>query len=413
MAPVGENFLQSPLLLPVPVGVLHSQYFLPATDIDSTKLDQEMLTNVDTWMRSVAFEGENGLISRNDALFHLIYRLGGLDYGMRDRHYNSTTGVTRSDLTMGFNGCALLLAEEKDTDSIDKGVRELKAKFQWIGQFDRLDFVFAIAINRSAFRVLAMTRDRAHVLFHTSILTENQKWSCVVASINIARVLRYNIENELFIGMALPLNRWITRLRGKKIRIGMQTVDVEYEIEDVFERLTRFYRLAFEHNVPHMERIENTNPAIPGKQIFHLVPVGIERRPRDVQELYSALRDILSCITALHNLRYCHCDIRWCNVVYASGEWYVIDCTFATSLDDVPQLIKVSSDIKESYVFNRNIPWSLRHDFYQIGLLLSDWGSPPLFTELCDYLCDRTLVEVGVDRIRDIMESLAAALAEL
>ena len=48
MAPVGATFLQSPLLLPVPVGVLHSQYFLPATDIDSTKLDQEMLTYIDT-----------------------------------------------------------------------------------------------------------------------------------------------------------------------------------------------------------------------------------------------------------------------------------------------------------------------------------------------------------------------------
>ena len=89
-----------------------------------------MLTYVDTWMRGVAFEGENGLISRNDALFHLIYHLGGLDYGMRDRHDNSTTGVTSSDLTMGFNGCALLLAEEKDTDSIEKCVGELKEKFQ-------------------------------------------------------------------------------------------------------------------------------------------------------------------------------------------------------------------------------------------------------------------------------------------
>ena len=74
--------------------------------------------------------GEAGLISRNDGLFRVIFSLCGLTYRMRDGPDNSTTARTRPDVTLGFDGCALVLAEEEDMENIDAAVEDLRRKFQ-------------------------------------------------------------------------------------------------------------------------------------------------------------------------------------------------------------------------------------------------------------------------------------------
>ena len=67
-----------------------------------------------------------------------------------------------------------------------------------------------------------------------------------------------------------------------------------------------------------------------------------------------------------------------------------------------------SSIIKPSFVFSRNLPWSIRHDYFQIGLLLSEPErslSPP-FRTLHTYLCDPKLDVVDMERIRGILNLL-------
>jgi hypothetical protein len=143
---------------------------------------------------------------------------------------------------------------------------------------------------------------------------------------------------------------------------------------------------------------------LPATDRFRLTPVGIQRRPESVQELRSALLHILECITALHILCYCHCDIRWSNIICA------------THLSDTPRLQLLSSSIIEpSFVFSRNLPWSIRHDYFQIGLLLSEPEcslSPP-FRTLHTYLCDPKLDVVDMERRRGILNLLPCPLKSI
>lgn len=244
-------------------------------------------------------------------------------------------------------------------ENIDTAVEDLRWKFQWIDHFHRIPFVSVIGINRSHFQVFAMTSNEMRCFFRISIVTDADRWSCVVASVNIARILRLYIEDRLFIPITININMWVNRSHGKRIRIGLFYVEVDYGDSVEFERLKTFYELACD--VPHMERLKE-----PATDRFRLTPVRIQRRPESVQELRSALLHILECITALHILCYCH-------IICADREWHLIDCTFATHLSDTPRLQLLSSSIiKPSFVFSRNLPWSIRHDYFQIGLLLSE-----------------------------------------
>ena len=125
-------------------------------DLDRTRVDNQLLVGISTWMIGWSLAGEAGLISRNDGLFIVIFNLGGLTYGMRDCHE---------------------LAEEKDMENIDTAVEDLRWKFQWIDHFHRIPFVFGIVINRSHFQVFAMTSNEMRCLFRTSIVTDADRWS--------------------------------------------------------------------------------------------------------------------------------------------------------------------------------------------------------------------------------------------
>ena len=381
--------LRTPPQSGIPIGNLDYQF----PGVDHRHCDIVMHNGVFSWMSGWSYEGESGLHSRNDGLFHIIDYCAGLTYKLRDRHDSSTIVTTRADVTMGFGGCALVLVEEKDVERVEEATSDLRLKFQWIPNFDMLPFVFGIAVTRIAFEVFAMGRSTMHSLFRTTLGTDSDRWDCVVASVNIARVLRYFITNQMFVPVELNMDKWIAREQGKIVRIGMKFVEVRYAKQEVFGHLKDFYLLTSEHDVPHMERLYKSGPeqAIVDKtKTFRLVPVGLCRRPKSPEELRTAIQHIVQCVSALHALGFCHCDIRWSNIVWTESGWHLIDCTFATSLANSARLQHMSSTIKARYVFNGSAPWNQRYDFFQIGQLLSDseFGSVPPFAALRDSLCD-------------------------
>jgi hypothetical protein len=144
---------------------------------------------------------------------------------------------------------------------------------------------------------------------------------------------------------------------------------------------------------------------VDANMMFRLSPVGLTRKPESLEELATALQNIAECIISLHSLGYCHCDIRWSNIVWTERGWYLIDCTFATSLSDLARLKEMSSIIKDKYVFDRTLPWSPRHDYFQFGRLISESNlvSNSPFIELRNYLYDLTVPEVDVRYIRSTL----------
>ena len=366
-----------------------------------------MYAGIVDWMGAWSCDGEAGLISRNDALFRMIDHLAGFTFKMRDLHDSSTVGTTRTDATMGINGCALLLIEEKDLESIRAAEVDLRRKFRWIPHFHKLPFVLGMAITRTELGVYALLRTGdLRPLFHTQLIIDRDRWSCVVVCVNIARVLRYFTENRLFHSLAVAMNETVYRGQGKQLRIGMHYVEVTYADKDTFQKLKNFYLECADKGVPHMELPCPQNGIMETKKRFRLIPVGLERKPEGVEELRTALQHVLECVTALHRLGFCHCDIRWNNVVVADDAWHLIDCTFATALNDVTQLNRVTALIKPRFVFHKDVPWSTRHDFYQIGLLLSDseFGSAPAFGSLRDYLCDRNVKDTDMSIVMAMLE---------
>lgn len=366
-----------------------------------------MYAGIFDWMGAWSCDGEAGLISRNDALFRIIDHLAGFTFKLRDLHDNSTVGTKRSDVTMGINGCALLLAEEKNLESIGAAEEDLRRKFQWIPHFHNLPFVFGIAITRTELGVYALRHSGdLRPLFYTQLITDRDRWSCVAVCVNIARVLRYFTANRLFHSLTLAMNETFDRGQGKRLRIGMHFVEVTYADKSTFQKLKHFYLECADKGVPHMELLYPENGIIEAKKRFRLIPVGLERKPESVEELRTALQHVLECVTALHHLGFCHCDIRWSNIVVVDGAWHLIDCTFATALADTTQLKHISTQIKHRFVFNQHVPWSTRHDLFQIGLLLSDseFGSAPVFGSLRDYLCDRNVKDTDMSIVMAMLE---------
>jgi hypothetical protein len=413
MAPT-DSFLDVSPKPDIPLGaVVRKNLTFPC--IDHEHFDDQIYAAVTGWMSGWSMGGKSGLISRNDNLFRVIHKLSGLTYSIRSDSQDGAMYAIRSraDVTMGFSGCALLVAEEKDENRIEDAVADLQRNFQWIPHFYKLPFIFGIAVNRFRFEVYALERSKIRVLLSADLSDFTQKWRCVVAAINIARVLRYFISNNLFYPLPSDLNDWSSRERGKHLRIGMRLVEVRYTDERVFQKLSAFYTLTSQRSVPHLERLYTAGPEqaiVPDTGTFRLIPVGLSRGPETVEELRTALQQIvLECVLTLHSLGYCHSDIRWNNIVWTEETgWCLIDCTFATSLEDKEQLQVLPTMIKPEYVFDRNSLWSPRHDFFQVGILLKEASCrlilPSPLVALRDYLCDRRNVEVDVRRIKAALE---------
>ncbi len=66
------------------------------------------------------------------------------------------------------------------------------------------------------------------------------------------------------------------------------------------------------HAVPNVVVLKPSNLK---KRHFVLAPVGLVAHPSDVNQLVTALRDILTGLVALHKLGLMHCDLRRDNVL--------------------------------------------------------------------------------------------------
>jgi hypothetical protein len=101
------------------------------------------------------------------------------------------------------------------------------------------------------------------------------------------------------------------------------------------------------------------------------------------------------------------CDIRWSNIVWVWGEWYVIDCTEAIRCDaGRSTLLEKSNKIKENYVFDTEKPWSTRHDYYQLGMLIYCRGVDIKGADLFDLhvmLTEKSSPQVDIDHWKTVL----------
>jgi len=184
--------------------------------------------------------------------------------------------------------------------------------------------------------------------------------------------------------------------------LDINFAEVEFGDTLVFQRMKAFYMATAKvANLEHFYIGPVMGPFTDDKLRIRLVPVGVMRKPGTLDELCTAIKQILSCLFSLHEYRYVHCDIRWNNIIQVFGDWFLIDCEFACHLDELDLLTtRSSATIQKRFVMDESKPWNPLFDLYQVGLLLSESGIALNETlgQLQELLLSRSFSLVSVKR---------------
>eukprot|EP00128_Syssomonas_multiformis_P016744 Colp12_sorted_trinity150504_noHs@22321 len=97
-----------------------------------------------------------------------------------------------------------------------------------------------------------------------------------------------------------------------------------------------------------------------------LTPVGVEHKPASRDDWLKFLGDICRALNWLHERGWVHRDIRWGNIIYASGRWVLIDLESAAP---VRSPIDFSNEYQAPEV-SLGSAYEASADMYQLGKLM-------------------------------------------
>ena len=351
-------------------------------DMNMKSFDRHISNAIPRWMDGTVGDGEEGAISRNDALFSVYKHLANLGKFSRNKHEDSTVAKTRSDRTDKYEGVSLVKIEEKD-HSLQEAIDDLARKSRWLPHYARLPFIFGIAVTPDQLVIYTLHADNTMVRAFSADLNDVvDRWLCVVAAINIARTLKMFVEQKWVI-RSISFDTWHVR-NNKSIRLDVNFAEVEFKDRHDFDRMRLYYEATFA--VPHLEHTyidPELGPFNDDKMRIRLVPVGLQRKPESANELITAIKHICECLFGLHMLGYFHCDVRWTNIIDFFGAWYLIDCEYACHRDERGLLAtRSATTIKKRFVMDTSKPWGPLFDLYQVGMLLADSSIPDSTFEL-------------------------------
>lgn len=363
-------------------------------------------------------DGEGGCISRNDGILVPLHILIGCTSYGRDVHYFSTPGDTRPDFTGLYQAVQVVIAEEKD-DSITRAVGDLINKFRFIYNYStEISVMFGFAISRSDFRIYQFQRNPRSAMplsatpwFTSSLNSVSDKMRCILAALNVGRVLKYYREQDFLIPAAIPQGVFVQRAQpGKLVKICYDYVIVKStESEDRLNETKSFYRATAE--VPYLEHLyldknhadgffEGRNSGVRYLYIY-LKPFGQTIIPESPQELKIALLCILKCIKALHAANYFHTDIRWPNVVRYESSFFLIDCYDFCEVSDHDRLFATMRLRSGDYA--RDVKWCAADDLLQVIALANAqvlrWDTSSMFAEVLASANNVTSGEASVDDV--------------
>ena len=329
----------------------------------------------------------------------------------RNNKQDATAKITRVNRTDCWNGVPLLFTSERIT-SLQDAEDDLQRKFRWLPHFADLPFAFGIAITANE---LSISRFRANGspmqrICQADLNSRSGPWSCVVAAVNIARVIKsFTEENKLtYLRSSIRFDVWHER-ETKRLRLGLQCFENEYQSEETYERMVSFYKATA--HIPNLEHLyAGAGPALsPYEYRIKLQPVGVHRKPNTLPELITCLQNITRALAALHAMQYYHCDVRWSNIIECFGEWYLIDCEYACSEANGDALLRArAAHIRPRFVLDTTAPWSPGHDWYQVGLLLSEVPMVieyPLLKTLREMLLSKSFSVAAVQKLVDRLNS--------
>ena len=255
----------------------------------------------------------------NDELLNILVTLAGLTFFDGDDKQPSKSDSTGLDATLGYESVPLVHVEENRAN-IAPGVGDLRRKLRWIPNLNLVPFIFGIAITVTEIQIWKLTKagmtDECPI-YQSMLNSDLERMKALVAIVHCASVLKYYITNHLtFPGSGLKFNVWHKRISDKSIKLSGDTVFVQYDNIEKYNKMLSFYSLT--HGDRHIEHMAFSNSCNATSQRFSLQPLGVNRLPYKVQEFLNVLVCVATALHDLHNLMFCHTDLRWSNIVWVS-----------------------------------------------------------------------------------------------
>ena len=343
--PLQDSFLEV-MCTQVPLGALE-RYFCVADDTahcpQLANVFTEMLMNSSSAIGSE--DMVHGLI--DSCLLHpleVILHLAGVNEVTFQRNqvapsnFSSHTSGARPDVYLWASTFLLLVGEEKKSGTdLSEATKDLAAKLDGWSPILMGETSFLFGFGVSGPHVCFYAYNDKTVPFAITPKFDLSKKDVRVAFVpvlfQLARVLRYqwSLKPAQGWGLLRPHERERTT-----ITFHMKKVVVKFTAG---QQIRELLHLLFARPVQYL--IRPTKISRQGLTV-DFEPLGVKPvRPATTGACYGLLRCLLTALAGLHDLGWCHNDIRWANVISHATEpnhWILIDLDHATKICEAVQL---------------------------------------------------------------------------
>ncbi|KAF1324654.1 Crinkler, partial [Globisporangium splendens] len=153
------------------------------------------------------------------------------------------------------------------------------------------------------------------------------RFRLLLAILNISRLLR----SITSLCPESGRDEYKSLVRSNGVQVHLEPIRVVKIFPDVatFQNtkwhLERLYSVLKGYRVPNVDRLIKT---VVSTRRMVFIPRGTDTKPSSVEDLFHAIRDVLSALVKLHEASWMHRDIQWSNVVKrrdSSDSWFLID----------------------------------------------------------------------------------------
>ena len=313
-------------------------------------------------------DSEAGSISRNDYILNIVKKLSG-GVVIRDTHDVGSSHLLRTDACTLSMGIPVVRFEEKTHDTgYQTAMQELNNKMvTWLSQYGTLPYIIGVAIAGNQMSLSCITRGtkgrpnklETKLEFNMSIF--DQRVDAVKVVVHLGNWVKFTKESVLSNSDGLKFGEKTRRGIGGWIKITPWQVTKKYQDKGVCRKVYEVLTAA--HEIKDIIRVSRSNT---DSMILQLVPVGHPRLPKNRSEMAKVIITVLEVLVALHALGWCHCDLRWPNIVFVDEESrpMLIDFEFSRKIGDkCPRMTIQDPRIVDC-------KWDEAADIYQVGMMI-------------------------------------------
>ena len=261
--------------------------------------------------------------------------------------------LRRADSTVKFVDFPPIVFGEERVRCIEDALQQLHKKwkdFTYGRDYGQLPRILLIAVSqdgRAFYAAVPSGGDipKDHIFSVTAPANSLERLRLARAYINIARWAKGVYEQRGTLGMCADMGTHRgtifrttskVRLNPAANRVQKITLATAPKQQDI---LSKMYTACA--SVPHLERSLQSVTAVKwkdGRDAFKLVlePLGVRRNPETADEVFLAVRHVLTALCGMHEKGYVHNDVRSDNIITCNdgAEWYLIDCEYAWPAGD-------------------------------------------------------------------------------